>query len=165
MKITVDINDEDYLEYNMYYNFHSKIGRRNTWIMRLMVPVVCILLSILILAKNTDIIFTIIFNIFVIVIWELIVNSAFKRSIKRVVKNALSGEKPPYHNHVILEFLENEIVEYYNNDVSHYKKNELTRICESSDYYYIFVSEIQAIIVPKRCLGNSELIFRESLGL
>lgn len=166
MTIEVNVTEEDYLKFNEYHVFHSKSGKRTILLMRILFPVIVVVLEFLAVLQSQDyfyIVFESIFMVIAIAVWEIMMKKIMKSIVKSSIRNAKKDGKLPFHEEAQIEFMEDAIVERCGDNITTINKADIMKICEEENYYYVYFGAMQAIIIPKRCLGEKQAALEETL--
>lgn len=158
MEFTVHLNDEDYLEYNMYHFMHSQAGKRQLVYVRFVGPAICALVFLwiwLFCEPLLVVIEGIALAVFA-VIWEIQANKIVFRNLIRTIRKMKKDGKLPYAKETKVEFLEDEIIQKTDQQEHKYSYTVVEKICESEKAMYIYVNAVQAVIVPKNCFRDTE---------
>ena len=157
MKYKIELNDEDYLLFNVFYANHSKAGKRQNNISRasfLLLSVLCILIFIIAGAERglvvTEAITFSIVSVIVCVFTPQIRGKNIRRHINKLKKDG----KLPYHAEAEVEFQDSVIVERSEQGEVRVNYRDIENVYSDKDYLYIFYSVTQAIIIPYHCLGE-----------
>ena len=160
MKYNINLNDNDYIEFNYSYLKHSKIGKYSLLATRISFPVAMFVfvLALLIINIETGLILKVTgIAVLAAVLWWFFVPFMMRRNIKKNIMKMKSDGKLPYHDKAVIEFLDDNIVETCGQDKTVVKYNDIVSVYEERGYIYIFYGAMQAFILPERCFEDNEL--------
>lgn len=157
MKYQITLNDDDYLQFNIFYAHHSKVGKRSvrtTQLLFAIFSIILIALMFLIFGTTSELVLP------VIVVYTILSVICYFRMPKSMEKNVLknmehirSDGKLPYHVRSEIEFQDSMIVERYEQGEFRLKYEDIEHIYPENDYLYIFHTALSAFVIPYRCLG------------
>lgn len=160
MKCDIDLNDNDYIEFNYSYLKHSKIGKYSLLATRLSFPVAMFIfvLALFIINIERGLVLTVVaVAVVVTVLWWFIVPLMMKRNIRNNIKKIKNDGKLPYHEKATLEFLDDRIVENSEQGETVVKYSDVVNVYEEKEYIYIYYGAMQAFILPVRCLKDEDI--------
>lgn len=160
MKYNIDLNDNDYIEFNYSYLKHSKIGKYSLLATRISFPFAMFIfvLALLIIDIERGLVFTVtMVAVLSTVLWWFIVPAMMRWNIKKNIKKIKKDGKLPYHEKTSIEFLDDRIVETYEQGENIVKYSDVFNVYNEKEYLYIFYGAMQALILPERCIGDSGL--------
>jgi hypothetical protein len=144
MELKVDITRTDYLEFNKYVFFRSRIKRSY------IIATIFVIIWVLLLNKNVSFNFLRILTQSIIMYsaWTVIILILNYLTLKRIKKmpddnGGTLGEKT-------YNFLDEGFKEITENNETLTKWDGIKRMAESKNYIYLFVDKIAAYIIPKR---------------
>lgn len=158
LQLNYKLTDEDYIEFNEFHQLiHSEVGKRNLFKLRLTGPMISILaIVIFILAKAeimlivTEVITLCIFSI----VWAALTKKIMKRGIRRTILKMKETEGLPFAEETTLNFTEDQIIEITKSQELKVDYKKIEDVCETEKAFYIYISSIQALIIPKRVLDQ-----------
>ncbi len=149
MKIVYDMSVDDYVSFSIFHHKHSRSLRRSRIIGGVVFPVcMFLLLSGLSIYKGQwGAVATYAVFFAVLIIWVL---SGSKRTLARVVRKMLKeGENKMDIGLQELEVTSEGLAEKNEFGESKFNWKAIERIASTPDYYYIYVSAMKALVVPK----------------
>ena len=157
LQLNYRLTDEDYIEFNEFHQLiHSEVGKRNLFKLRLIGPMISIVIFILARAE----IMLIVTEVIVLCIFSIVcvtqAKKIMKRGIRKTILKMKETEGLPFAGETTLNFTEDQIIEItkgYEVKVD-YKKVE--DVCETEEAFYVYMSSVQAIIIPKRVLDQDK---------
>lgn len=157
MKITVTMNDSDYIKFNEYYMQSSTQGKRMLVIYRLIVPIVSII-ALMGLTKSGVSRETLIAEIAILttlsVVWFIKSPKLMLKVIgKSVAENKKDG-KLPYTENAVLEFLDDAMIETTDSSMKKVHYSEVSRVGYTDEHIFIFFGSMEAFVIPKRCITD-----------
>ena len=156
MKYNIDLNDNDYIEFNYSYLKHSKIGKYSLLATRISFPIAMFVfvLALLIIKIEIGLVISVAaVAVLSTVLWWFIVPVLMRRNIKKDI----SDGKLLYHEKASVEFLDDRIVETCEQGETVVKYSDIVNVYEEKGYIYIFYGAMQAFILPERCFGDNEI--------
>ena len=157
MKYKINFSEEDYIRYNVFASKHLRLGRRSRNITRFSIPffALCILLIFIVSGKDSDLIMIeAAFLAVLSVVWIALTPKMVDSSIRRNIKKAKKDGKIPTFSEAEIEFRDDDIVEKTQRSVSQVKYEDVEKVYFTKNYIYIFVGVVQAIVIPRSCLGG-----------
>ena len=152
LQLNYKLTDEDYIEFNEFHQLiHSEIGKRNLFFLRLIGPMISILAMIIFILARAEVML-IIGEAIVLFIFSvvdiLLAKKIMKRGIRKTILKMKEKEGLPFAEETTLNFTEDQEVKV------DYKKVE--DVCETEKAFYVYMSSVQAIIIPKRVLDQDK---------
>ena len=173
LQLNYKLTDEDYIEFNEFHQLiHSEIGKRNLFFLRLIGPMISILAMIIfILAGPMISVLAIVIFILaraekMLIITEVIVLCIFsivcvaqakkimKRGIRKTILKMIETEGLPFAEEITLTFTEDQIIEITKGQEVKVDYQKVENVCETETAFYIYISSIEALIIPKRVLNQ-----------
>ena len=158
-----NLNEQDYIRFNEYVHYNDKSVKETYNIFKFKLPVTfCILFTFYFVLYGNLKMFTIITISYLIfwLIFMFFLGFTFKKYIKKIVKitveNAKKNGTLPYDTINKVNFNENEIIEELPNKKNIFKYEVIEKIIIYSDYYYIFLNSIEAIIIPNKAVKTKK---------
>ncbi len=159
MKYQIDLNDEDYLRFNIFYATHSKVGQHNVKMARLAFPLVCVLAVVIFMMAGAATTFIIAEGVVLAaasVCWQFYLPKMMEKSVKKNIDRIKTDGKMPYHAHSEIELLDFTIVERSSHGQIHVKYEDIEKVYDTEAYLFIFYSAAEALLIPVRCLGGQK---------
>ena len=157
MKISVTVNESDYIKLNEYYAFHSRQGKKSLAVMRWTAPVCAIVFIVFFairgISRELFIVEIVGLTIFAAVRF-FSVSKRFRKDIEKNVKKLKREGKLPYTEEAILEFCDDVFIETTENSVKKIHYSDVNRIGSTDEHIFIFFDAVQAVIIPKRCVAE-----------
>lgn len=160
MKYDIDLNDNDYIEFNYSYLKHSKIGKYSLLATRLSFPVAMFIfvLALLIIKIEGGLVLTVaVVAVLATVLWWVTAPLLMRRNIKNNINKLKKDGKLPYHEKAEIEFFKDKIVEKSEQGETIVKYTDVVDIYEEKDHIYIYYGAMQAFILPGRCLDDNDI--------
>lgn len=155
MKFKVKLDDEDYIRFNIYNAFHSKMGRKMILRGRLLgLAISLLVLFVMFMAgaeRSLILVETAFLAVFSAVCWFMYPRWAEKSIRKQIMKMKEEGPLP-YEKETVLEFRESDIFEERLNGTRTVRYTEITGVEENDAYIYLRKSAQEAILVPEKYL-------------
>lgn len=156
---TFDLNEEDYVEFNLYHADNSKKFKRNLFIQRFLVSAIFLLVPVLMkLLFGRP--FTSTLPMFGIVwlIWVIFFNKGFKHTLKsRIIKNIKAAEEKGQTitgEYTLQETSDGLVLKNKSGEVK-IKWKAIGILGEDDERLYLYISNEMAYIVPKRAFADS----------
>ena len=158
-----NLNEQDYIRFNEYVHYNDKSVKETYNIFKFKLPVTfCILFTFYFVLYGNLKMFTIITISYLIfwLIFMFFLGFTFEKYIKKIVKITVENAKKngilPYDTINKVTFNENEIIEELPNKKNIFKYEVIEKIIINSDYYYIFLNSIEAIIIPNAAVKTKK---------
>ena len=156
MRIQIFLNDEDYIAYNIAFQFQTPQGRKAVTINRWLTPVLSILMllifwladfkSYLLISEAVVLTGLSIYSV-------LTTEKRIKKRIRSQIGQMKTQGELPYENEAMLEVMEDALMEYTPSTTKRIAWSEITQLLYDEEHIFLMFSAIQAAIVPYRCLG------------
>ncbi|PWG05107.1 YcxB family protein [Polaribacter aquimarinus] len=156
MKITYQLKNSDFLEYQLYTSSKSKLHKKKRLRSRIIVPIFYFLFGFYLSNKNDNLLFFAVFSL-VSIIWFLLYplysrwkyKNHFKKHIKENYKNRI--------NKSVEILFDDEIIKTkdYSSE-SKINKTELKELIETKNHYFLKLQTDLSIIIPKDSFVNQE---------
>lgn len=152
MKINYNLNKDDYVNFNIYHSQHSDSIKKNLKTQRFITPLIFFIFPFI--AKvNTGISFFYWLSIFAVIyiLWTIYYPKYYFHTVKKGVGRMIEEGK----NHDLLgpktiELREDDIFSSGENSESKVKWHSAERYIETDQYIFIYISAMEAYIIPKR---------------
>lgn len=155
MKVTVHLDDEDYIQYNIYHMFHSKVGQKAILMGKLLGPAISVLVLAVMLIAGADkyllIVEAVFLSIFSVVTFFTYPSYVTKKLRKQILKMKEEGALP-YVKDSTLEFGKDEILEILPNGERHTPYSGIMSVEENGEYIYLRKGAQEVLIVPEKAL-------------
>lgn len=160
MRFNIELDDEDYINFNTFLVFNTQEGRKAIMKGRLLGPAISLLVMVvLLLAKAdkwlmiTEFCFLAVFATVTFLMYPKTIGKSMRKHILAMKKDG----KLPYEAESTLEFKDDEIFEIRHDGERHIPYSDIMSIGEEEDYIYLRKGVQEALVLPKRCLeGKSE---------
>lgn len=159
MKYQITITEEDYLQFNLFYTYHTNSGKHTLRTLQFMMPVFSVLILLLLFITGTEPYMILTFALVLAVSSVIMYFRAPKilqKNMYQLLKRMKKDGKLPYHASAEIEFQDSMIIERHEQGEFRLKYEDVEHIYFEEDYLYIFFSAAQALILPYRCLGNEK---------
>ena len=156
MRITVNLNDEDYIAFNIAHQFGSKTGRDTILFGKILHLIILIGLIIFICTLDAGPILTVVEIAAVITFYAYLIISYDKRMKKRIrrrIENMKKNGKLPYESEATIDLTEECITEYTPSATRRIEWKDIEHISTDEEHAYLAFSAMQALLIPFRCLG------------
>ena len=154
LQLNYKLTDEDYIEFNEFHQLiHSEVGKRNLFKLRLIGPMISILAIVIFILARAKIML-IVTEVIVLCIFSIVcvtqAKKIMKRGIRKTILKMKETEGLPFAGETTLNFTEDQIIEIT-------KGQEVKEdVCETEEAFYVYMSSVQAIIIPKRVLDQDK---------
>lgn len=157
MKYKIELNDEDYMNFNVFYSNHTKFGKHQQNKLRILCLLGAALFIMIFVIEGVEHELLVGRTITVLIItgiWCVFTPQIMKMSIRRHISKMKKDGKLPYHAEAEVEFQDSMIVERSKQGEVHVNYRDIENVYSDKDCLYIFYSVTQAIIIPYHCLGE-----------
>lgn len=159
-RFNVNINDQDYLDYNKFWMLRSHYGKMQMTTFRIIFAVI-IGIYILILLYGGNFTFDsfvgIIPTAILLIIFELLLSPLFVLFIKCTLKSLKKKGKMGYSPSSVIEFYEDAFIETTPDNKTEQKYSSVERVSVvKNKVFYIHVNNIMSYILPISCFESSE---------
>lgn len=158
MELNYKLNEEDYLDFNLFHAKNSPAVQKQVTMQRIFVPVLYIVLAIL-ASIFLDMPFLILFIPFLIIgiLWSIFYPAYFYRLIKRnATKMMREGKNEGVLGAHKMIFTEDGLREISPKGELSISWSGIENFGEGPSGFYLYNSGLSALIIPKKELGNSE---------
>ena len=160
MRFNIELDDEDYINFNTFLVFNTKEGQKQVLKGRLIGPAISLLIMIVLVLAKADkwlIITELCFLTVFAIVTFLLYPKTIKKSLRKHILAMKKDGKLPYEAESTLEFREDEIFEIRHDGERHIPYSDIISIGEEEDYIYLRKGVQEALVLPKRCLeGRSD---------
>lgn len=140
LQLNYKLTDEDYIEFNEFHQLiHSEVGKRNLFFLKLAGPMISVLAIVIF-----------IFSIVCVAQAKKIM----KRGIRKTILKMIETEGLPFAEEITLTFTEDQIIEITKGQEVKVDYQKVENVCETETAFYIYISSIEALIIPKRVLNQ-----------
>ena len=157
MRVTVNLNDEDYIAYNINHQFGTKSGKDSIMLGKLLHVILCIGVIIFICTLDAGPVLTVIeivavigFYVFLLITYD----SRMKKRIRRKVEQIKKTGKLPYEPEATIDFNDDCIMEYTPSTTRRIEWKDIEQIRTDEEHVYLQFSSMQALLIPFRCAGD-----------
>lgn len=153
------LNDEDYLDYNLYFYYNTKFGKRVTRMGYLLFPLITVAVTVVywIADKNVN---TLITNVIMFSIFNILYFSFFKKFFKRGLKRNLKKQKKygklPYSQNGVIRFYDDKIVDTSERSETSSLYSTVENIGITDNMIYIFIDTQVAYMIPVNSFENEK---------
>lgn len=147
-KFTNKISEEDFVEFNIFHMNNSKTMNGTKLGINLLFPMMFFLFG-LVSGKELDLLFWIIMlvgSIFLFLMIPKIMNSSLRKRLKKMMLEGDNGDMFAEKEYIIDEL---GIKMNSANSSGFYNWNSVIKVDEDEKNMYLFVSTVQALIIPK----------------
>lgn len=159
MRVTVNLNDEDYIAFNISHQFSSKTGRDSILFGKILHLILLIGLIIFICTLDAGPILTVVEIAAVIAFYAYLIlsyDNRLKKRIRKRIENMKKSGKLPYETEATIDFTEECIMEYTPSTTKKIEWKDIEHIRTDEEHAYLAFSSIQALLIPFRCLGSQK---------
>ena len=159
MRVTVNLNDEDYIAYNISHQFGTKTGKDAIIAGKVLHVILCIGLIIFICALDAGPILTVIEIAAVIGLYVYILisyDNRIKKRIRRKVEQIKKTGKLPYEPEATIDLNDDCIMEYTPSTTRKIEWKDIEQIRTDEEHAYLQFSTMQALLIPFRCVGDQK---------
>ena len=155
----INLTDEDYLDYNVFWNLKSAYGKKTAILIR----VICALcfsamICTTLLQNNFSIESGVEITVYalVLVLFQVFFNKFFSLILKAYIKSLKKKGKVAYSPVATMEFWEESFIETTPENKTETKYSSIERVSLVADKIYIHVNNFIAYIIPISCFKNRE---------
>ena len=158
MKITYQIEPEDFIAFNLSYMRNTPEMRKKINRMRLVCAGIILIGGIaMMVASNTfDLVSLIIYIILAALVYRFLPRVMDRRVRRSIMKLLDRPEHAGVCSEKVLNLKNNEIYFAGGENNDHYPYGEVKRITEDAEHYFIHAGKSGAIIVPFRAFSSGE---------
>ncbi|WML32939.1 YcxB family protein [Clostridium sp. OS1-26] len=156
-EIEYDLTREDYIEYNMNHMATSKTMKRTLFIQQYIISLMFIVAPFF-FVRITKAPFKFWLTVFLItyLLWVIFYPKYFKLVVKRRINKMLDeGKQENLFGRYSILITHEGILENSNMGQSNTNWNAVERLIETEEYIYIYISPVNAYIVPKRVFQDA----------
>ena len=140
LQLNYKLTDEDYIEFNEFHQLiHSEVGKRNLFFLKLIGPMISILAIVIFILARAEVMLIVI-EVIALCIFSIVWIAFTKKIMKRGIRKTILTEDQ------IIEITKGQEVKV------DYKKVE--DVCETEEAFYVYISSMEALIIPKRVLNQ-----------
>lgn len=152
------LEKQEFIDFNIYVQKNKTNYKKTIWGVRIMGPILFVLVGFM-LSKNMDTYGGVIFNYSIwgiaSILWLLLIEKHLLRTVtKKLHKLIEKSENDSLLIHRTLEISETCIRSNSNLTSSRINWDGVIAVEESDKALYIFISAVQAVIIPKRILRD-----------
>lgn len=157
---TFNLNEEDYVEFNLYHADNSPKFKKNLFIQRFVVSALFLLVPIMMkLAFDRPYATTVPMFGIIWLIWVAFFKKGYKQTLKsRIVKNIQAAEEKGQTitgEYILQETSDGVILKNKSGEIK-IKWEAIGMIGEDDERLYLYISDEMAYIVPKRAFADSK---------
>ena len=160
MKFNINLSDNDYLDYNVFWMLKSPYGKKQITSSRIMITVffaIIALIALFVGGFSTESLIGIIPIAVVFLIIQLTFGYFLVQSIKSNIKSLKKNGKMAYSPVAQIEFNEDGFVETTPDNKTEQKYSAVERVSViNGDTVYIHVNNVMAYILPPTCFESRE---------
>lgn len=157
-KLIYKLTEEDLVAFQLYHIDTSETSKRMNKINRLLGPVLFIVSELIMLLITDSAVSGILFGILMAiatVLWYFYYPKYMKKRVKKYVRRMLKeGKNKGLDNEVALTIAEDKIVVNSLYQESTTKWSVVEKVTRDEAYIYIYLSSVNAIIIPMRAIGT-----------
>ena len=158
LQLNYKLTDEDYIEFNEFHQLiHSEVGKRNLFKLRLIGPMISILAIVIFILARAKIML-IVTEVIVLCIFSIVcvtqAKKIMKRGIRKTILKMKETEGLPFAGETTLNFTEDQIIEITKNQELKVDYKKIQDVCETEKAFYVYISSMEALIIPKRVLNQ-----------
>ena len=158
LQLNYKLTDEDYIEFNEFHQLiHSEVGKRNLFLLKLIGPMISVLAIVIFILARAEIMLIVIEAIVLCIfsmVWIALAKKIMKRGIRRTILKMKETEGLPFAEETTLNFTEDQIIEITKNQEMKVDYKKIQDVCETEKAFYVYISSMEALIIPKRVLDQ-----------
>ena len=159
-KFHINLNDNDYLNYNTFWTIKSPYGRKQMLSFRITIAILFVAISLLFLFRgkfSADAWIGIIPYVVLLVLFELLLNPLFCLILKGKIKSLKTKGKMGYSPVSEIEFYDESFIEITPDNKTEQKYSAIERVSVITDkVVYIHVNNVMSYILPLPCFESKE---------
>ena len=159
MRVTVNLNDEDYIAFNINPQFGTKTGKDAIIAGKVLHVILCIGLIIFICTLDAGPILTVIEIAAVIGLYAFLLityDSRMKKKIRKKIEMMKKNAKLPYETEATMDLGDDCIMEYTPSTTRRIEWKDIEQIRTDEEHVYLAFSAMQALLIPFRCVGDGK---------
>ena len=159
MRVTVNLNDEDYIAFNINHQFGTKSGKDAIMLGKIIHVFLCIGLIIFICTLDAGPILTVIEIAAVIGLYAFLLityDSRMKKRIRKKVEQIKKTGKLPYEPEATIDLNDDCIMEYTPSTTRKIEWKDIEQVRTDEEHVYLQFSTMQALLIPFRCVGDQK---------
>ncbi|MHB1460188.1 MAG: YcxB family protein [Armatimonadota bacterium] len=155
MTIEYELTMQDYIDYSLYHYHHSASVKRNLLSSRMTVPVMLLLIALLLSHRSkTPDPYGYTMAIIISVLWVVFYPRYWDRvQHQNIIKMVSEGKNDGMFRHHQFTVTSEGLVD--ETKIGEYRNNTIDRIVESDKHIFIYISSLNAYIVPKRVFKSA----------
>lgn len=156
----VTVNDQDYLDYNIFMMIRSPYGKKQIDTYRITITVIVAIFILVTLFRggfSRESILVVILMIIILTLTQVFLPRYFSWSLKCHFKNVKKNGKMGYSPESVIEFYEESFVETTPEDKSEHKYSAIERISVvDNKVIYIHVNNVMSYMLPLSSFESKE---------
>lgn len=169
IKINMHVTEEDYLSFNIYHVTKTKEGKKSLRKVRMISMSVALLFAVFALISGIGkdrIVWgaPVAIMLMAALICYLRAPKWYENAVRRALLQSKESGKLPYTEDSEVSFEEDRIVVTHKAGVLLVRHEDITKVCEFGDMICVYFGAMQAILIPRREMGDKEKEIREYLG-
>lgn len=159
-QFNVNVNDQDYLDYNTFWMIRSPYGNKQIKTLRITITVLFFIFTLISLFGGDfliESILGIIPMLIVLFLFQIFLTKIFSWLLKGHIKSLKKSGKMGYSPESIIEFYEDSIIETTPDNKTEHKYSAVERISiVDNKMIYIHVNNIMSYMLPLSCFESKE---------
>ena len=159
-RFEVNVDDQDYLDYNIFWMLRSPYGKKQIKTFRITIVVlfaIFILISLFSGKFTGDSFLGIIPMLIVLLLAQIFLTKFFAWSLKGQIKQLKKSGKMGYSPNSIIEFLEDSFIETTLDNKTEHNYSAIERISiVDNKMIYIHVNNVMSYMLPLSCFESKE---------
>lgn len=159
-QVNVKLNDQDYLDYNVFWAIRSHYGKKQIRTLRITVLIIYsifVFISLFSDGFSAESFLGVIPMSIVFVLFQLFLKRLFAWALKGTVKNLKKSGKMGYSPDSVIEFYEESFAETTSENRTENKYSAIERISiVDNKIIYIHINNVMAYILPLTCFESKE---------
>ena len=159
MRVTVNLNDEDYIAFNISHQFGTKQGRDTIMAGKVLHVILWVVIIIFICTLDSGPILTVIEIAAVTAFYAYLVfsyDSRMKKKIRKKIELMKKNTKLPYETEATIDLNDDCIMEYTPSTTRRIEWKDIEQIRTDEEHVYLAFSAMQALLIPFRCVGDGK---------
>lgn len=155
MELNYNLNEPDYLHFQMYYASKNETITKQRRLSRTLVLVVCALIGILFFLERNMFVgwYFVIAGFICYIFFPKYLNWFYKRIFRKNIARTYKDIVPV---HIWLRFDDEKVVILDRGRTTSFSIDKIEEIIELKDYFYLRMSAIEYVLIPKEELNNED---------
>lgn len=160
MLLSYNLTEDDYVNFNLWHNLHSKTIKRTLLLTQIGLIGIFVMLWLIVYTLKLDLLFNVITAVFVLIM-SVYVMVGFPKSVaagikKQTRKMLREGKNPSFIGPATFELLEHSIRTTERDTVTELACSRIERIVDTGSELYIYIGSLSGLILPQSAFSGRE---------